>query len=166
MAGAVASQIRRGEDVQFMFGVGGERDLTGRTLDHRGGWRASQPVRIGNGAWNQRQLDVYGELLSAARRLREQLGELDAPTRGFLVEVADAAAAHWQEPDQGIWEGRGDPRHFLYSKLMCWVAMDSAIALAEQLGAIDHLAPWMATRQALRQGIDDKGWTQRTGGFA
>jgi GH15 family glucan-1,4-alpha-glucosidase len=119
MTGAVASQIRRGVDLQIMFGVGGERDLTERTLDHLGGWRASQPVRVGNGAWNQRQLDVYGELLSAARRLREQLGALDAPTRGFLVEVADAAAAHWQEPDQGIWEVRGGPRHFLYSKLMC-----------------------------------------------
>jgi GH15 family glucan-1,4-alpha-glucosidase len=165
MAGAVASQIRRGGDLQIMFGVGGERDLTERTLDHLGGWRASQPVRIGNGAWNQRQLDVYGELLSAARRLREQLGDLDAPTRGFLVEVADAAAAHWQEPDQGIWEVRGDPRHFLYSKLMCWVAMDSAIALAEQLGAIDHLALWMATRVAIRQAIEEQGWSERAGAF-
>ncbi len=73
MAGAVATQIRRGVDLQIMFGVGGERDLTERTLDHLAGWRESRPVRIGNGAWSQRQLDVYGELLSAARRLREQL---------------------------------------------------------------------------------------------
>src|ERR1700751_5782940 len=107
-----------------MFGAGGERDLTERTLDHLAGWRESRPVRIGNGAWSQRQLDVYGELLSAARRLRGQLGELDQTTRAFLVDVADAAAARWQEPDQGIWEVRGGPRHFLYSKLMCWVALD------------------------------------------
>jgi GH15 family glucan-1,4-alpha-glucosidase len=165
MAGAVASQIRQGRDLQIMFGVGGERDLTERTLDHLGGWRASQPVRVGNGAWNQRQLDVYGELLSAARRLREQLGELDAPTRGFLVEVADAAAAHWQEPDQGIWEVRGGPRHFLYSKLMCWVALDSAIALAEQLGATDHLEHWKATREVIRQAIEEQGWSERAGAF-
>ncbi len=165
MTGAVASQIRQGRDLQIMFGVGGERDLTERTLDHLGGWRASQPVRVGNGAWNQRQLDVYGELLSAARRLREQLGELDAPTRGFLMEVADAAAAHWQEPDQGIWEVRSGPRHFLYSKLMCWVALDSAIALAEQLGATDHVEHWKTTREAIRQAIEEQGWSERAGAF-
>jgi len=165
MTGAVASQIRQGRDLQIMFGVGGERDLTERTLDHLGGWRASQPVRVGNGAWNQRQLDVYGELLSAARRLREQLGELDAPTRGFLVEVADAAAAHWQEPDQGIWEVRGGPRHFLYSKLMCWVALDSAIALVEQLGATDRLEHWKATREVIRQAIEEQGWSEGAGAF-
>ena len=148
MAGAVATQIRRGVDLQIMFGVGGERDLTERTLDHLAGWRESRPVRIGNGAWSQRQLDVYGELLSAARRLREQLGELDPTTRPFLVDVADAAAARWQEPDQGIWEVRGGPRHFLYSKLMCWVALDSAIALAGQIGAEDRVEDWIANPRA------------------
>jgi alpha,alpha-trehalase len=131
MAGAVATQIQRGVDLQIMFGVGGEHDLSERTLSHLTGWRASRPVRVGNGAWNQRQLDVYGELLSAARRLRDQLSELDEVTRTFLVEVADAAAARWQEPDQGIWEVRGGPRDFLYSKLMCWVALDCAIELAD-----------------------------------
>ncbi len=114
MAGAVATQIRRGVDLQIMFGVGGERDLSERPLNHLAGWRASRPVRIGNGAWNQRQLDVYGELLGAAHRLRDQLSELDEVTRHFLVEVADASAARWRERDQGIWEVRGDPRDFLY----------------------------------------------------
>src|SRR5207248_4207183 len=127
MAGAVATQIQRGVDLQIMFGVGGERDLSERSLNHLSGWRASRPVRVGNGAWNQRQLDVYGELLDAAHRLRDQLSELDEVTRTFLVEVADAAAARWQERDQGIWEVRGGPRDFLYSKLMCWVALDRAI---------------------------------------
>ncbi|HEV2460405.1 MAG TPA: glycoside hydrolase family 15 protein [Ktedonobacterales bacterium] len=166
MAGAVATQIRRGADVQIMFGVGGERDLTERTLDHLAGWRESRPVRIGNGAWNQRQLDVYGELLSAARRLREQLVELGATTRTFLVEVADAAAARWQDPDQGIWEVRGGPRHFLYSKLMCWVALDSAIALAGQLGAQeDRIESWRATRERIRQAILEQGWSESAGAF-
>src|SRR5258707_14362362 len=97
MAGAVATQIRRGVDLQIMFGVGGEHDLSERSLNHLAGWRASRPVRIGNGAWEQRQLDVYGELLGAAHRLRDQLSGLDEVTRNFLIEVADAAAARWRE---------------------------------------------------------------------
>src|SRR5438045_5591081 len=108
MAGAVATQIRRGVDLQIMFGVGGERDLSERSLTHLAGWRASRPVRIGNGAWNQRQLDVYGELLDAAHRLRDQLSRLDEVTRHFLVEVADAAATGWQQHDQGTSEVGGD----------------------------------------------------------
>ena len=165
MAGAVASLLRRGAYLQIMFGVGGERDLSERTLSHLGGWRASQPVRIGNGAWEQRQLDVYGELLSAAHRLRDQLSELDETTRHFLVEVADAAAAHWQEPDQGIWEVRGGPRDFLYSKLMCWVALDRAIALTEVLAAQDRVETWTAVREQIRDAILKRGWSQKTGAF-
>jgi alpha,alpha-trehalase len=165
MAGAVATQIRRGADLQIMFGVGGEHDLTERTLDHLAGWRESRPVRIGNGAWNQRQLDVYGELLSAARRLREQLGELDPTTRAFLFEVANATTARWHEPDQGIWEVRGGPRHFLYSKLMCWVALDSAIALADQIGAEGRVEDWIATRERIRQAILEQGWSDRAQAF-
>src|SRR5438067_10188855 len=100
MATAAASDIGPDHSLQIMFGVGGEHDLTERELGHLAGWRGSRPVRVGNGAWNQRQLDVYGELLSAARRLRSYLGELDGTTRGFLVEVADAAAERWEEADQ------------------------------------------------------------------
>ncbi len=165
MAGAVASLLRRGAQLQIMFGVGGERDLSERELKHLSGWRASRPVRIGNGAWDQRQLDVYGELLSAAYRLRDQLSNLDETTRHFLVEVADAAAAHWQEPDQGIWEVRGGPRDFLYSKLMCWVALDRAIGLAETLGAQSHVAAWTTTREQIRNAILEHGWSEKAGAF-
>jgi alpha,alpha-trehalase len=164
MAGAAAARVHE-MDLQIMFGVGGEHDLTERELKHLVGWRESRPVRIGNGAWNQRQLDVYGELLSAARRLREQLGSLDEPTRDFLVEVAETAAERWQEADQGIWEVRGDPRHFLYSKLMCWVALDCAIDLAPQLGGMDRIERWDDTRQQIRQAILTQGWSQSTGAF-
>ena len=165
MAGAVATQIRRGVDLQIMFGVGGERDLSERTLSHLAGWRASRPVRIGNGAWEQRQLDVYGELLSAAYRLRDQLGELDEVMRNFLVEVADAAAARWQQPDQGIWEVRGGPRDFLYSKLMCWVALDRAIGLAAALDALDRIDAWTTTREQIRTAILERGWSEKAGAF-
>ena len=138
LADAAASQLRRGADLQIMFGIGGERDLSERELPHLAGWRASRPVRVGNGAWTQRQLDVYGELLGAAQRLVDQLGELDPVTQQFLAAAADTAASRWKEKDQGIWEIRGEPRDFLYSKLMCWVALDRAIALAPQLGAEDR----------------------------
>jgi alpha,alpha-trehalase len=165
MAGAVAMQLRRGFDLQIMFDVGGERNLSERTLSHLAGWRASRPVRVGNGAWNQRQLDVYGELLSAARRLLDQLSELDGVTRTFLVEVADAAAARWQEPDHGIWEVRGSPRDFLYSKLMCWVALDCAIELADTLDAHDKIGAWTATRGQIRDAILKRGWSEKARAF-
>jgi alpha,alpha-trehalase len=166
LAGAAASQLHRGTDLQIMFGVGGERDLTERELPHLRGWRDSRPVRVGNGAWSQRQLDVYGELLGATQRLVEQLGELDEPTRRFLVAAADTAAVRWTEKDQGIWEIRGEPRDFLYSKLMCWVALDRAIALAELLGARDRVEGWTATRDEIRAAICEQGWSERAGAYA
>ncbi|GCE21125.1 glycoside hydrolase family 15 protein [Dictyobacter kobayashii] len=165
MAGAVATHMQRSPGLQIMFGVGGEHDLSERTLSHLSGWRGSQPVRIGNGAWKQRQLDIYGELLSAVRLLRGELEKIDEATRQFLVEVADAAAAQWREPDQGIWEVRGEPRHFLYSKLMCWVALDCAIALTDLLRAPDRVDGWTATREQIRVAMLEHGWSEKAQAF-
>ena len=164
LANAAASG-QRGADLQIMFGIGGERDLSERELPRLAGWRGSRPVRVGNGAWSQRQLDVYGELLGAAQRLVDQLGELDPVTRRFLAAAADTAAARWREKDQGIWEIRGEPRDFLYSKLMCWVAVDCAITLASHLGAEDRVADWGAARDEIRAAILDCGWNERAGAF-
>jgi GH15 family glucan-1,4-alpha-glucosidase len=165
LAGAALTQLERGVDMQIMFGVGGEHDLTERELPHLSGWRASRPVRVGNGAWNQRQIDVYGELLNAAYRLQGQLTALDPITRHFLADVADAAARAYRDPDQGIWEMRGPPRHFLYSKLMCWVALDRAIRLAPLLGAADRVERWRAARGEIRQAILTRGWSERVRAF-
>jgi len=165
MAAAATGQIRRGRDLQIMFGVGGEHDLSERELPHLRGWRDSRPVRVGNGAWSQRQIDVYGELLAAALRLRDQLGEIDGVTRGFLRSVADAAADRWRDADQGIWEIRGEPRHFVYSKLMCWVALDRAVALADLLDARDRVDAWQAERETIRRAILDEGWSDHAGAF-
>jgi GH15 family glucan-1,4-alpha-glucosidase len=165
LADAAASQLHRGVDLQIMFGIGGERDLTERELPHLSGWRDSRPVRVGNGAWTQRQLDVYGELLGAAERLVEQLGELDPVTRRFLAAAADTAAVRWKEQDQGIWEIRGQPRDFLYSKLMCWVALDRAIGLADHLDATDRVRGWTAARDEVRAAILERGWSERAGAF-
>jgi alpha,alpha-trehalase len=165
LADTAASQLRTEMDLQIMFGVGGEHDLSERELPHLAGWRASRPVRVGNGAWDQRQLDVYGELLGAAQRLAEQLGELDPVTQQFLAAAADTAARRWHEKDQGIWEIRGEPRDFLYSKLMCWVALDRAIALAPQLGAGDRTGEWAAARDEIRAAILERGWNEQAGAF-
>jgi GH15 family glucan-1,4-alpha-glucosidase len=165
MSSAAASQVRRGVDLQIMFGIGGERDLSERELPHLGGWRESAPVRVGNGAWTQRQLDVYGELLDAAYRLPEQIDRLGPAAREFLVDLADTAAARWHEKDQGIWEIRGDPRDFLYSKLMCWVALDRAISLAERLDAQDRVDDWKRTREEISEAILTQGWNEKAGAF-
>jgi alpha,alpha-trehalase len=159
MAGASATQLRRGQDLQIMFGIGGERDLSERELPHLRGWRGSRPVRVGNGAWSQRQLDVYGELINAAYRLSDLWDELTPTTAAFLVAAAEAAATRWDDTDQGIWEQRGEPRHFLYSKLMCWVAVDRAILLADRIGATERVDSWTETRDAISRAILERGWS-------
>ncbi|HEX6452340.1 MAG TPA: glycoside hydrolase family 15 protein [Trebonia sp.] len=165
LADAAASQLHRGLDLQIMFGIGGERDLSERELPHLAGWRDSRPVRVGNDAWTQRQLDVYGELLGAAQRLVDQLGELDPVTQRFLAAAADTAAVRWKEEDQGIWEIRGEPRDFLYSKLMCWVALDRAISLIPQLSAEDRAAEWAVARDEIRTAILEYGWSHASGAY-
>ena len=123
-------------------------------------------MRVGNGAWNQRQLDVYGELLGAAQRLVQQLGELDPVTQRFLTAAADTAARRWQEKDQGIWEVRGKPRDFLYSKLQCWAALNRAIDIAPQLGAQHRAGEWAAARDEIRAAILERGGSEEAGAFA
>jgi GH15 family glucan-1,4-alpha-glucosidase len=168
VAVCAAASVRSGQDLQIMFGIGGEHDLSERQLPHLRGWRDSRPVRVGNGAWNQRQVDVYGELLNAAYRLFDRLNP-DHPGatawREFLVDCADTAAARWREPDQGIWEVRGQPRHFVYSTLMCWVALDRAITLAEALRAQDRVAGWRAAAAEIRATILDRGWNDTVKSF-
>lgn len=165
MTTAAAAAIGPGRPLQIMFGVGGEHDLTERTLPHLRGWRDSRPVRVGNGAWSQLQIDVYGELLSAAHRLDEQITAMDEDMRGFLVALADTAAERWREPDQGIWEVRGEPRHFLYSKVMCWVALDRAIKLAGRLHATDKVGAWETAQDEIRRTVVREGWNESAEAF-
>jgi alpha,alpha-trehalase len=184
MTASAAGSLDHGADLQIMFGIGGERDLTERELPHLAGWRHSAPVRVGNGAWRQRQLDVYGELLSAVYRLSDHLfdhtdrvGPMSAPdkwdkppdlaasTRLFFIELADTAARRWQEKDHGIWEVRGEPRHFVYSKLMCWVALERATALADRIGATHRVEAWGHTQDQIRDAILSQGWSDRVNSF-
>jgi alpha,alpha-trehalase len=183
MTASAAGSVEQAGDMQIMFGIGGERDLTERELPHLSGWRGSAPVRVGNGAWRQRQIDVYGELLSAVHRLSDRLFDptrrvgptaaeaWDAPpqlapaTRQFLVGLADTAAHRWIEKDRGIWEVRGEPRHFVYSKLMCWVALDRATALADELDAAHRVDAWARTQAEIRDAILAGGWNEGVGAF-
>jgi len=151
--------------LQIMYGVGGEHDLSERELPHLSGWRGSRPVRVGNGAWNQTQIDIYGELLDAVLRLKDKIGTLPETACQFLADVADAAAAAWGRPDAGIWEGRGELRHHLYSKLMCWVALDRAVTLAPWIGRADKVGYWAASREEVRDAILAHGWSERLGSY-
>jgi GH15 family glucan-1,4-alpha-glucosidase len=162
---ASATSLLRGADLQIMFGVSGEHDLTERELAHLAGWRGSAPVRVGNGAWTQRQIDVYGELLAAVYRLREQIGDFEPVTRDFLIAVADTAVRRWTDKDQGIWEIRGPEQDFLYSKVMCWVALDRAIALAGSLGCHDKVPRWRQASEEIRAAVLRHGWSDKAGAF-
>ena len=117
-------------DLQIMYGIGGERELTEETLDHLSGYEGARPVRIGNGAWNQRQHDVWGVLLDSVYLHTRSRDGLDERRWPMLERQVEAAIAHWQEPDQGIWEVRGPARHFTSSKVLCWVAADRGAKLA------------------------------------
>ncbi|MBA3780532.1 MAG: glycoside hydrolase family 15 protein [Nocardioides sp.] len=166
LARAAATQLDRGLHLQIMFGIGGERDLTERELPHLDGWRNSGPVRVGNDAWGQYQLDVYGALLDAAYTLRGELGDMDEATGRFLIAAVDQAAALWREDDQGIWEIRGAPRPFLHSKLMCWVALDRGLSMAEQL-AVDpaRASSWRDARDEIHTAILTSGYSESAHAF-
>jgi GH15 family glucan-1,4-alpha-glucosidase len=165
MTTAAASSVGPETGLQIMFGVGGEHDLSERTLDHLEGWKDSRPVRVGNGAWNQTQIDVYGEILGAAHRLTDQIGSIDDDTKRFLAACADAAAAHWREKDEGIWEVRGGQQHFLYSKVLCWVALDRAIALADKIDASAKVDAWKQAREEIFEMVVRDGWSETAGAF-
>jgi GH15 family glucan-1,4-alpha-glucosidase len=123
-------------------------------------------VRVGNGAWNQVQLDVYGELLNALHLYRERLGELHPEIQAFVADLADTAARRWRETDSGIWEMRGESRHHLSSKVMCWVALDRAVELAPQLGEHAKVAEWTAARDEIREAILTRGWSEARQAYA
>ena len=155
----------RAKDLQIMYGVGGERFLPEVELDHLEGYRGSRPVRIGNGAYRQFQLDVFGELLDTVWVYRQHGGEIDETFWEFLGRVAGAVIERWPEPDQGIWEIRGDPKHFTYSKVMAWVALDRAVRLAELDGREGALEEWRRVRDQIRALVEQEGVDPESGAF-
>lgn len=153
-------------DPQIMYTVSGGADLPEDTLDHLDGYRGSRPVRVGNGAAGQTQLDVYGEVLDATFVCFERMPRPVRPELwAVLSRFADRAAARWREPDRGIWEVRGGPRHFLHSKLLCWVALDRALRLADRAGLSGDVARWERERAAVREAILADGYDRGVGAF-
>jgi GH15 family glucan-1,4-alpha-glucosidase len=165
MTSAAGGRASEGS-LQIMYGIGGEHDLSERALGHLRGWRDSRPVRVGNGAWDQDQLDVYGELMSALHLYRERLGDLHPEIQAFVADLAHTAARRWRETDSGIWEMRGEPRHHLSSKVLCWTALDRAVKLAPQLGDHADVEAWSAARDEIREAILTRGWSEERQAFA
>jgi alpha,alpha-trehalase len=158
----VADLAERETDLQIMYGIGGERELTEHELDHLSGYDGARPVRIGNAAWSQRQHDVWGVLLDSAylhTRSRDRLDERRWP---MLKRQVEAALEHWRDPDQGIWEVRGPAQHFTASKVLCWVAADRGARLAGLRGDTELAGRWHKAADEIRadvcaNGTDDRG---------
>jgi alpha,alpha-trehalase len=154
--------LNRKFELQIMYGIGGERDLTERTLDHLSGYRGARPVRVGNGAWNQQQHDVWGMILDAVDvQFGRRASQIVAPVWEGLAGFVDAALKHWHEPDQGIWEVRGSPKHFTASKVMCWVAAARGADLAEERGDDERGKRWRAGAEKIRAEVLEKGVSSR-----
>jgi GH15 family glucan-1,4-alpha-glucosidase len=153
------------EDLQIMYGVAGERRLTEFELPWLGGYEGSRPVRVGNGASGQRQLDVYGEVVDALYNSRRYgLVASDGAWR-LTQKIFDWLESGWREPDEGIWEVRGPRRHFTHSKVMAWVAFDRAVKTIERFGREGPLERWKAVRKAIRDEVLREGYNADRGAF-
>ncbi len=151
--------------LQIMYGVGGERRLTELTLDHLEGYRGAKPVRIGNAASNQVQFDAYGELLDLAWHWHQRGSSPDDDYWRFILDLVDAACVRWTEKDRGLWESRGEPQHFVHSKVMCWAALDRGISLAEECLRQAPLRRWKRIRAEMRATIEKEGYDAKRGIF-
>lgn len=153
------------DQLQIVFGLAGERWLPENEIDRLEGYRGAKPVRVGNGAWNQSQLDTYGDLLDLAYLWHNRGKSPDDDYWEFLVELVSAAIESWQRPDRSIWELRGEPRHFVYSKVMCWAAIDRGIKLAEDIGRKAPLDHWKKSREEVRGAVETRGYEADRGVF-
>ncbi len=150
---------------QIVYSIDGETDLSEEELDHLSGYRGSKPVRIGNGAYDQLQLDIYGELLDAVYLSNKYRTPISYDYWTTLKRFIDWVCENWQRPDAGLWEVRGGDQHFVYSKLMCWVALDRALRLAEKRSFPAPTEHWRSTRDEIYHTIMEKGWDEERGAF-
>jgi GH15 family glucan-1,4-alpha-glucosidase len=151
--------------IKIMYRVDGSSDLTEETLDHFEGWRGSRPVRIGNGAADQLQLDVYGEALDAVSKIDSR--GLQPAYQGWqaLAKTIDWVCDHWDQPDEGIWETRGGRKDFTYGRVQCWVALDRAIRLAESRGRPADIIRWRTARDKIYEQVMTRGWNAKRQAF-
>ncbi|MFF8100322.1 glycoside hydrolase family 15 protein [Streptomyces sp. NPDC016640] len=145
--------------LQIMYGIDGRTELPERELDHLEGHRGSAPVRIGNAAADQLQLDVYGALIDSVYLYDKWAEPVSSEQWDHVTALVDWVCAHWDQPDEGIWESRGGRRNFLYSRLMCWVAIERAVRMANRRGLPADLPRWQATRDTIYRRIMSRGWS-------
>ena len=153
------------QSLQTMYGVAGERRLTELELDWLPGYEGSAPVRTGNGAHSQLQLDVYGEFLDVLLQSVRAGGRIDPNSWSLARLLLDALEQRWHEPDEGIWEVRGPRRHFTHSKVFCWVAFDRAVAIVEMIGAEGPVERWRAIRDEIHDTVCEQGYDEQRGAF-
>jgi GH15 family glucan-1,4-alpha-glucosidase len=151
--------------LQLMYGIDGRAELTEETLDHLEGYRGSRPVRIGNGAYRQLQLDIYGELMDAVYLHNKYVAPITYDGWTRLRRLVDWLCDNWKREDEGIWEVRGGQRHFVYSKLMSWVALDRSLRLADQRSFPADRARWLKVRDEIYEEVMAKGWNPRARAF-
>jgi GH15 family glucan-1,4-alpha-glucosidase len=155
--------MERNEDgsLQIMYGIKGQKDLEESTLPHLKGYEGARPVRVGNGAYNQRQNDVFGAVLDSVYLHSKNRDHIPERLWPVLAEQVTCAEKAWKEPDQGIWEARGEPKHYVSSKLMCWVALDRGARLAERRGQSEESEKWQAVAEEIRADILKRGVDKR-----
>src|ERR687886_2799492 len=153
------------EQMQIVYGLGGERRLTEVVLDHLEGYRGAKPVRIGNAASEQFQLDAYGEMVNLAWRRHRRGHSPDDDYWRFLLELVNMAAERWREPDRGLWEMRGEPQHFVHSKALCWAALDKGLRLSEECMRRAPVKRWEKTRDEIRAAVESEGYDEERGVF-
>jgi GH15 family glucan-1,4-alpha-glucosidase len=153
------------EQMQIVYGLGGERRLTEVVLDHLEGYRGAKPVRIGNAASEQFQLDAYGEVVNLAWRRHRRGHSPDDDYWRFLLELVDTAAERWREPDRGLWETRGEPQHFVHSKALCWAALDKGLRLSDECMRRAPVKRWEKTRDEIRAAVESEGYDEERGVF-
>lgn len=158
-------ELGPGGSLQIMYSVEGDHELTEQTLDHLEGYRGSSPVRIGNGAYNQLQLDIYGELLDSVYLYDKYGSPISYDMWQHVRDMIDWLIDNWREKDEGVWEVRGGKKHFVYSKLMAWVALDRALRLADKRSFPADRNRWLSVRDEIYEEIMSKGWHQERRSF-
>jgi GH15 family glucan-1,4-alpha-glucosidase len=151
--------------LQIMYGIDGRHTLTEETLDHLDGYKGSRPVRIGNGAYNQLQLDIYGELMDSVYLFNKYGNPISYDLWTNLRQLINWVCDNWQRQDEGVWEVRGGQQHFVYSKLMCWVAVDRGIRLADKRSFPADRDRWLKVRDQIYEDIMAKGWSPKRQAF-
>jgi GH15 family glucan-1,4-alpha-glucosidase len=151
--------------LQIMYGIDGRSELPEELLEHLEGYRSSAPVRIGNGAADQLQLDIYGELIDSVYLYNKHGTPIYHDAWNDLSRIVEWVCEHWDQADEGIWETRGGRRHFTYSRLMCWVAVERAIRIANQRGLPANRPHWGSTRDAIYRQIMERGWHPERAAF-